>query len=231
MERIKKAIVTGASSGIGKGVVQELLEQGYVVYGIGRNFTQEETNTFHPIVCDVLDTNKLLSCLKEIGLQEVEVLVNNAGCAWYGIHENVSIEAITTMTRTNLEVPMILTKQLMPYLRKNKGTLITISSMTATKSSPHGACYGATKAGLLSFSNSILEENRKHGVRVSCILPDMTKTNLYRNADFEASGDAFCSLEVSDVVEAVHYILTSRVGMQIPVIELLPQMHRIQKKG
>lgn len=230
MERVRKAIVTGASSGIGLGIAHLLRDLGYEVYGIGRKFKEEETDRFHHIVLDLLDTEELLKVLKNIGLHEVDLVVNNAGCAWYGIHENVDLSSISTMVRTNLEVPMLITKTVLPYIRKNKGTLLYISSMTAVKSSPHGAAYGATKAGLLAFSNSILEENRKHGVRVSCILPDMTDTDLYRNADFKASNEDGCALSVKDVAEAVRYILSLPTGVQVPVLEILPQYHRIMKK-
>lgn len=277
----KVALVTGASSGIGRAISARLLALGYEVYGIGRQFPAElpeasvnatdrsagprphaplapeaeaaartPTNpsaseiaaaagspaAFHPIVCDLLDTKKLQSvvaALQKEWKQEkrtLTLLVNNAGTAYYGLHEELRPEGISEMVRVNLEVPMLLTQQLLRTLKQNHGTIINISSVTAIGSNPHGVAYGATKAGLLSFSRSLFDEARKYGVRVTAILPDMTDTELYRHADFTADPAMDAHLEAEDVADAVEYALTTRAGTCIPEIILRPQLHRIKKK-
>lgn len=283
MEETKKkvALVTGASSGIGRAISARLLALGYEVYGIGRQFPAElpkasvnaadlsagtrpqtpltpeadaadwaPTNpsaseiaaaagspaAFHPIVCDLLDTKKLQSVV--VSLQKewkqekgtFALLVNNAGTAYYGLHEELRPEGISEMVRVNLEVPMLLTQQLLRTLKQNHGTIINISSVTAIGSNPHGVAYGATKAGLLSFSRSLFDEARKYGVRVTAILPDMTDTELYRHADFTADPAMDAHLEAEDVADAVEYALTTRAGTCVPEIILRPQLHRIKKK-
>lgn len=266
-EMMKKvALVTGASSGIGRAISVRLLALGYEVYGIGRQFPAElpkasvnatdlsagtrpqaplapETDAaaatpaaFHPIVCDLLDTKKLQSvvaALQKEWKQEkrtLALLVNNAGTAYYGLHEELRPEGISEMVRVNLEVPMLLTQQLLRTLKQNHGTIINISSVTAIGSNPHGVAYGATKAGLLSFSRSLFDEARKYGVRVTAILPDMTDTKLYRHADFTADPAMDAHLEAEDVADAVEYVLTTRAGTCVPEIILRPQLHRIMKK-
>lgn len=281
-EMMKKvALVTGASSGIGRAISARLLALGYEVYGIGRQFPAElpkasvnatdlsagtrpqtpltpeaeaaawtPTNpsaseiaaaagspaAFHPIVCDLLDTKKLQSvvaALQKEWKQEkrtFSLLVNNAGTAYYGLHEELRPEGISEMVRVNLEVPMLLTQQLLRTLKQNHGTIINISSVTAIGSNPHGVAYGATKAGLLSFSRSLFDEARKYGVRVTAILPDMTDTELYRHADFTADPAMDAHLEPTDVADAVEYALTTRAGTCVPEIILRPQLHRIKKK-
>ena len=277
----KVALVTGASSGIGRAISARLLALGYEVYGIGRQFPAElpeasvnaadlsagtrphaplapeaeaaartPTNpsaseiaaaagspaAFHPIVCDLLDTKKLQSvvaALQKEWKQEkrtLTLLVNNAGTAYYGLHEELRPEGISEMVRVNLEVPMLLTQQLLRTLKQNHGTIINISSVTAIGSNPHGVAYGATKAGLLSFSRSLFDEARKYGVRVMAILPDMTDTELYRHADFTADPAMDAHLEAEDVADAVEYALTTRAGTCVPEIILRPQLHRIKKK-
>ena len=277
----KVALVTGASSGIGRAISARLLALGYEVYGIGRQFPAElpkalvnatdrsagtrpqaplapeaeaaartPTNpsaseiaaaagspaAFHPIVCDLLDTKKLQSvvaALQKEWKQEkrtLTLLVNNAGTAYYGLHEELRPEGISEMVRVNLEVPMLPTQQLLRTLKQNHGTVINISSVTAIGSNPHGVAYGATKAGLLSFSRSLFDEARKYGVRVTAILPDMTDTELYRHADFTADPAMDAHLEAEDVADAVEYALTTRAGTCIPEIILRPQLHRIKKK-
>lgn len=237
MERLSKkaAIVTGASSGIGYAISRKLCTLGYEVFGFGRNFEEvqfKEEDRFHAIVCDVLETDKLVTHIKQIVSQyQVYILVNNAGVGYYGLHEEISPQKIKELVRTNLEVPMILTQQLLRHLKKNAGYVINISSVTAGESNPHGCAYGATKAGLASFSRSLFDETRKYGVKVVTIFPDMTKTNLYRNADFKEGDEIESYLLPEEVAEAVEFILSQREGVIVADITLKPQIHRIKRKG
>ncbi len=236
MERVRNeaAIVTGASSGIGYAISRKLCELGYQVYGLGRSFEKAQPlkEEFYPVVCDVLDTDRLCDCVKQIASQhQVRILVNNAGVGYYGLHEELNPEKIKALVRTNLEAPMILTQQLLRHLKKNRGYVINISSVTASESNPHGCAYGATKAGLASFSHSLFDEARKYGVKVATIFPDMTKTDLYRNADFKEGDEAESYLLPEEVASAVEFILSQREGMIVSDITLKPQIRRIKRKG
>lgn len=240
MSGTRKAIVTGASSGIGRAICKELCELGYEVYGIGRDFCKEENSkdeqdtcnlTITKIECDITNTQLLEKTIKDINKNhDVTLLVNNAGVGFYGLHEEINAAKISKMVRTNLEAPMIITSLLLRDLKKNHGTIINISSVTADKTNPHGCAYGATKAGLASFSRSLFEEARKYGVRVVNVEPDMTATNLYRNADFEASEDVMAALAPEEVAQAVSYILKQREGLVVTDITIRPQLHRLSKK-
>ena len=240
------AIVTGASSGIGRAISEKLGVLGYEVFGIGRRFDTEEDRDiagvlqcendlknaiFHPIICDLTDTDKLCAIVKQVTSEHtVKVLVNNAGAAYYGLHEELNPKKIQEMVRVNLEAPLILTQQLLRTLKKNGGYIINISSVTAKQPSPHGCAYAATKAGLASFSSSLFDEARKYGVKVTAVYPDMTETNLYRNADFTVGEEKESYLTPEEVAEAVEYVLTQREGIVIPELVLRPQFHRIRKK-
>lgn len=226
------AIVTGASSGIGLEISRMLCRLGYEVFGIGRNFKETESRQegFHKVICDVLDTNKISEIVKRIAAQNrITVLVNNAGTAYFGLHEELNVKKIQQMVRTNLEIPMILTCQLLRELKKNKGYVINISSVTADGTNPHGCAYGATKAGLTSFSHSLFDEARKYGVKVVTISPDMTKTDFYRNADFRQGDEEESYLMPEEVADAVEYVLSRRSGLVISDITLKPQIHRIKR--
>lgn len=251
----KAAIVTGASSGIGREISRVLCELGYDVFGIGRRFQcmddgdmeKEETvgacmargtesecelkGHFHPVVCDLLDTHELVRLVKKLRAeQEISVLVNNAGVGYYGLHEEIAVQNLQTMLRTNLEVPIVLTNLLLRELKKRKGYIINISSVTAQQSSPHGCAYGASKAGLSSFSKSLFDEARKYGVKVVTIQPDMTKTELYRNADFCEGEEEASYLWPQEIAEAVRYVLSQREGLVVTELSLKPQLHRIRRK-
>ena len=88
----------------------------------------------------------------------------------------------------------------------------------------------ATKAGLSSFGKSLFEEARKYGVKVTTIHPDMTDTNLYRDADFTCGEEPESYLLPDEVAKAVAYVLDQREGMVVPEITLRPQLHRIARK-
>lgn len=232
--RKEAAIVTGASSGIGYAISSKLCALGYEVFGFGRTFEKvqlREDDGFHPIVCDLLDTDKLCSFVNKIASRhQVRILVNNAGVGYYGLHEELSPDKIKELVRTNLEAPMILTQQLLRHLKKHAGYVINISSVTANESNPHGCAYGATKAGLASFSHSLFDEARKYGVKVVTIFPDMTKTNLYRNADFREGDETESYLLPQEVACAVEYIVSQREGVIVTDLTLKPQLHRIKRK-
>lgn len=232
--RKEAAIVTGASSGIGCAISRKLCELGYEVFGLGRDFSKVQIaeEGFYPLVCDVLKTDELCECVEQIMSQyQVRILVNNAGVGYYGLHEELNPKKIKELVRTNLEVPMILTQQLLRHLKKNAGYVINISSVTANESNPHGCAYGATKAGLASFSHSLFDEVRKYGVKVLTIFPDMTKTNLYRNADFREGDEIESYLLPEEVAAAVEFMLSQREGMIVSDISLKPQIHRIKRKN
>ena len=233
------AIVTGASSGIGLAIAGTLCELGIKVYGFGRNFEREEVRCLiaayeeqlQLIECDLLDTAKLCDAVNAIRKKEtIKILVNAAGVGYYGLHEELSVGQIQTLVRTNLEVPMILTNRLLRVLKENRGYIINVSSITAKKTNPHGCAYGAVKAGLTNFGESLFEEARKYGIKVTNLHPDMTDTNLYRDADFTCSSDNGCALYSKEVADAVRYILQQREGIVVPDITIRPQYHRIARK-
>lgn len=253
---IKKAIVTGASSGIGKAICNSLVEKGWTVYGIGRDFNkcreedqieisitgelqkadelksaEASEKSMIEIVCDITDTQKLTKAIKELNkAHDISLLINNAGVGYYGLHEELNPQKIAKMVRINFEAPMVLTNLLLRDLKKNQGTIINVSSITAEKTNPHGCAYGATKAGLTSFSHSLFEEARKYGVRVINIEPDMTASNLYRNADFTADDEENARILPQEVADAVIFAIEQRNGLVMTDITIRPQIHRIKKK-
>lgn len=227
------ALVTGASKGIGAAISESLLKEGWQIYGIGRDFENcrlTDHPDFHAWTLDLMDTGALLDKVNSLPAESLSLLVNNAGLAWYGMHETISAKAIHAMTMVNLEVPMLLSQALLRPLRKNRGTIINIASVTAMHTSTHAACYGALKAALLHFSRTLLEENRRHGLKVACIMPDMTDTELYRSADFACDQSEGACLYPADVAKAVMEVLHMRSGALISEIVLQPQIHRIRKK-
>lgn len=226
---LKTAIVTGASSGIGLAISKMLSEEGYKVYGIGRVFSENDDCFEKRLSLDIRDTDILLEKVKEI--KKVDLLVNAAGSAYYGLAEFNTPDQIKEMCRTDLEAPMILTSALLPKLKETKGMVINIASVTSTRINTHGAAYGALKAGLRSYGRSLYEEVRKTGVRVVTVCPDLTAgTKLYRNADFKPSEENGCFLLPEDTAECVRSVISMREGAAVTEVEVRPQFNRIVKK-
>ena len=226
---LKNAIVTGASSGIGLAIARMLSEEGYKVYGIGRVFPENSDFFEKRMSLDLRDTDILVEKVSEI--KNVDLLVNAAGSAYYGLAEFNTPDQIKEMCRVDLEAPMILISALLPRLKDSKGMVINIASVTSTRINTHGAAYGALKAGLRSYGRSVYEEVRKTGVRVVTVCPDLTAgTKLYRNADFKPSEEDGCFLTPEDTAECVRDIINMREGAVVTEVEVRPQFNRIEKK-
>ena len=228
---MKTALITGTSSGIGLAISQKLIENNWRVIGISRTDTPITHNSFINFKIDltrISDTEMLIrQLLKEYSF---DLLVNNAGVGFYGLHEELNSAKIHKLTVTNIEIPLLITNLMMRQLKQNHGIIANISSVTAGKSNPHGAAYGATKAALSSFGASIYDEARKYGIRVITVKPDMTDTNLYRNADFESDDDCAARLLPEEVADAVMFAVNQREGLVVTDISVKPQLHRIKRK-
>ena len=119
----------------------------------------------------------------------------------------------------------------MIHKRLENGYIFNVTSVASDNVNTHGAAYGATKAALSSFSRSVFEECRKHNIKVIDIAPDLTKTNFYRNADFETDDSYASYLVPEDVSEAISNILDFRDGVVVTKVKLQPRYNRIKKKG
>lgn len=228
---MKTAILTGSSKGIGQALLKRLLSLDYKVYGLSRT-PQVSRENFIPVECNLLDTNKLVETIKSIEKNEpnINLLVNNAGVGFFGPHEEINVGNIQTMLRTNLEVPLILSHLLLRILKKNKGMIISVSSVTAKKISTHGCAYAASKAGLTHFHTSLFEEVRKTGVKVTTIHPDMTKSNFYDNSNFTYEDEEDAVLLEEQIADALEYVLTASENLVINEITLRPQKNKIKRK-
>lgn len=230
---MKKVLITGATSGIGLAISKKMLEMGYSVYGVGRDFIKVDIkdSNFYPIVCDLIKYQNIEEMVRELRKNvDIDILINCAGMGYFGPHEEINPTKLHKMIALNLEAPLILTQLLLRDLKKRKGTIINISSITATKSSTYGCAYSATKAGLVHFSKGLFDEVRKSGVGVVSILPDITKTHFYDELNFceGESEDSYILPEC--VADAVENILSQRKGTVITEVILQPQKHMIKRK-
>lgn len=230
---MKTALITGDSSGIGLAITKMLIELNYKVYGISRHCQNLDINSknYIHINCDLTNINKLIECISNIKKKEdISLLINNAGVGYFGLHEEINPKKIHEMISLNLEAPLIITQMLLRNLKKNSGYIINISSVCAKFPSTHACAYGATKAGLTHFTNSLFEESRKYDVKAISIHPDITKSNFYKNADFKETDLIDTYLNPDEIANIIKFILLQRNEIFINDITIKPQRHMIQRK-
>ena len=209
-----KAVVTGSSSGIGKAITQRLLSLGWEVIGISRNNddTNKTREDYIHIQADLSQEQSTLRAIQQLKGEQIKLLVNCAGFGLFEPHEELRASTITQMVFLNLTTPLLLTNALLRSLKKNDGYLININSIEALRASKFAGVYGATKAALKAFGESLFEETRKTNLSVTNINPDMTQTDFYDALRFDVSEKENEKLLASDIADALEHILSMRKG-------------------
>ena len=179
------ALVTGASSGIGKSTAERLAAAGYKVYGTSRRGAQQKQRSFEMLSLDVTSDKSVAAAVKELLRLEgrIDLLVNSAGfsVAPAGAEES-SIEQARSIFETNFFGIVRMTRAVVPYMRQQgRGRIINIGSVLGFLPMPYGALYSATKHAVEGYSESLDHELRTRGIRVSVIEPAYTKTDFDTN--------------------------------------------------
>jgi len=211
---MKKAIVTGYSSGIGKAICESLILDGYTIIKLQTRL--EDSVALEKEVKNILKSDN------------IDLLVNCAGIGIFQPHEEISIVKIKELIDINLTAPIILTNLLLRSLKKTQGHIINIASIEATKHSKFSALYTATKSGLRDFGLSLFEELRKSGVGVTTINPDLTKSSFFDDLQFEPSNKQDTYLIPQTIAQTVLDILHTK-GV-ITDITVRPQKFDIKKR-
>lgn len=183
---MKTVFITGASTGIGKETAKLFQSNGWNVIATMRNpeVCEElsELKNVAVLQCDVTDQNSIKQAvLKGLDVfKHIDVLVNNAGYYLLGPLEAATHEQIKQQIDTNLLGLINVTKEMMPYFRKQRaGTIINLSSVAGIISVPLQSLYHATKWGVEGFSESLQFELRPFNIRVKIIEPGVIKTDFY----------------------------------------------------
>ncbi len=176
----KKALVTGASGGIGEAIARMLHAQGATV---GLHGTREEKlqalagdlgdrTVVLPANLSDLEEASALGKTAEEKLEGVDILVNNAGITRDGLFARMSNEDWDDVMRVNLTAVFRLTKEIAyPMMRRKGGRIINITSIVGVTGNPGQANYCASKAGMIGFTKSLAQEIASRNVTVNCIAP------------------------------------------------------------
>ena len=188
---MKYAVITGASKGIGKAIAIELAKKGIPVILVARNedllatlcseIAEQHRVEAHYLAIDLAKPGasvEVVNWLQQQGY-EVHILVNNAGYGHSGKFISYSIEEYEQMMRVNMQVPVELTRLLLPALTAlPEAYILNIASSAAYQAVPGLTVYAATKAFMVQFSRGLAYELRKTPVSVTVVSPGGTATDF-----------------------------------------------------
>jgi short-subunit dehydrogenase len=184
MNKQKVALVTGASSGIGKEIAKKLLQDGLTVYVAARRIEKMqdlESLGATALKMDITQGKDISQAVEQITRENggVDVLVNNAGFGSYGAVEDTPIEDARYQFEVNLFGLAALTQKVLSHMREQRsGTIINISSMGGKIYTPLGAWYHATKHALEGWSDCLRLELDQFGINVVIIEPGIINTEF-----------------------------------------------------
>ena len=187
-----KALVTGASSGIGKEMSIYLHSLGYEVILVARSKQKLEgianrlNDRTKVIIADLSKEEECYKLYEEVKEENIDLLVNNAGFGVFGEFVNTSLEKELDVIRVNDIAPHILTKLfLKDFVSKDRGNILNVCSSASFYSGPLMATYYASKGYLYKLSQAIYEELRKmkSNVHITCLCPGPIATNFQEVAD------------------------------------------------
>ena len=182
-----KALITGASSGIGREIAKYLDSLNYELILVARDKEKLESlntrlNNKHKIVVmDLLIESNVKSLYVLTKNEDIDLLVNNAGFGNFGIFTETELNNDLEMIDLNIKTVHMLTKMFLKDMKKkNKGYILNVSSSAAFQPGPLMATYYSTKAYVLHLTEAIWYELKKEksNVKISCLCPGPVKTNF-----------------------------------------------------
>ena len=242
---MKIAIVTGASSGMGREFVRQLSAYVQVdeIWAIARRqdaleaLKAEAPVPVRPVVLDLLEKESFdkIRAILEAEQPDIRLLVNAAGFGKFGAYHKTSIEEDCRMIDLNCKALLVMTRLCIPYMQPGSH-ILELDSLSAFQPVPYITTYGATKAFVLSYSRAMNRELKEKGIRVMAMNPGWVKTEFFRHA-FQSNSDSevqyFDRLyEAADVVKTgLHDLYRTKkdcsihgfpVKMQVFLVKLVP---------
>ena len=219
----KVALVTGATSGIGKAAAIQLAAQGATVIVHGRDATRGAAvvaeienggGSARFLGADLGEPAEALRLARDAG--DVDILVNNAGFAWFGPSAMLDGKTLDQLFAANVQAPYLLVSVLAPKMvARGDGVILNLASRAGTVGQPNTAAYGATKAALASFARSWAAEYGPAGIRVNAISPGPVYTSAAKRELFDVWGKTTPlgrAGEPQEIAEAIGFLASPRAS-------------------
>ncbi|MDX1477980.1 MAG: SDR family oxidoreductase [Saprospiraceae bacterium] len=234
MERTKRAVITGATKGIGRAITEAMVESGYDVAICAR--TQADLDTFAGTLralrkgcqvltlnTDVRDKQELKQFADRISAEwdTVDVLVNNAGLFVPGEILKEPDLTLEMMMEVNVYSAYYLTRHLLPLLQGGShGHIFNMCSIASLKAYPGGGSYTIAKFALRGMSMVLREELKQQNIKVTTVIPGATWTDSWKGAGFPEER----LMPAADIAEAVMSALRMSPGSVVEEILIRPQL-------
>lgn len=224
------ALVTGASSGIGRGAAIKLASEGYSLHLVGRQeaalkevlaLCQGAPKVEYQVADVTRDAEAIVQKAVEL-FGQIDTLINSAGILVNGAVIDADIELYDRQMDVNVRSVITLTKAALPHLIKTKGTIVNVSSIAGPCPFPNVSFYCMSKAALDQFTKCLALEMAPHGVRVNAVCPGVIQTEVHLRSgmteeqykEFLAKGSSTHALgrigEVSEVAEAISFLASAK---------------------
>lgn len=247
----KTVIVTGASEGVGAATARLFADAGANLMLVARGKKKldaiaeelRDKTQVEIFPMDVADAEACVNVFKKASFEfgRVDILINNAGFHARGNVESVSAEDLANIIDVNLRAPILLTRIALPYLRESGGgAIINVGSLAGRTPVPGSAAYGASKAGLRSFTYAIAEELRDSKIKFAVVSPGPIDTGFIMS-DVDEVSDLTFSQPVSSAEEVAQVVLdlcgNNQLEQSMPVVSgalttltyLFPSLGRIAR--
>jgi 3-oxoacyl-[acyl-carrier protein] reductase len=212
------AIVTGGSRGIGRGIAEALLAEGWKVWICSRSQGSVDGAQHRPV--DVRDQGQVEGFVKEVLEAEgrIDCLVNNAGLGRFGPVDEISGDQFREVIETNLNGCFYFIRAVAPAMKKQgAGWIINIASLAGKNPFAGGSAYNASKFGLLGMSEAAMLDLRPHGIRVASIMPGSVATEFGGG-----HGEASWKLQPADIASMVLHLISYPDNALPSLVEMRP---------
>lgn len=215
----KRIIVTGASKGIGRAIVERLANEKCTMALVARSgdllaerveYCEKKGTKARAFVCDVGDESPVGEQFRNAinWLGGVDCLVNNAGLGYFARFDELATSQFDEMMATNLRGPFLCAKAVVPTMKENgDGLIINIASIAGKYGSERGSGYCASKFGLMGMNECMGMDLRPLGIRVSAICPGSVNAPDFRQGRLTRISPEDM-IQAADIAEAVVYLLS-----------------------
>ena len=227
---MKVALITGGSKGIGFGIAESLLKSGYKVAITSRtiesaNQAASQLVAHGDVLAIEADVKNFQSQQGAVNLVvekwgQLDILIANAGVGAFAPIDEIDIEQWNDIIDTNLTGVFYSIKASVDEIKKNQGYIFTISSLAGTNFFAGGAAYNASKFGLTGFTQSVMLDLRKYGVKVSTIMPGSVATHFNDHSP-DAESDAW-KIQPEDMGKLIVDLLAMPARTLPSKIEITP---------
>jgi len=199
-------LVTGATRGIGNTIARSLTGN---IFTCARNENLLQAYDNY-CVCDLATIEGMQKLGDYIEANNIDILINNAGEYIYAPIEEVGINEIEHITRTNLEAPLYLISRAVPYMKKQRwGRIINIGSISGVMGEANASLYSATKSGLIGASKALALELAEYGITVNTINPGWVETEMGNSSAEEGE---FSKEEIIECIPQRRFVEPSEIA-------------------